>query len=107
MSHVTDDELMARALRAYWTAARKDEKETGASWPIPSQRVGGVEDIGGKRYVVLRDGASNVLAVYRLRNDAVLKRLVRWPAELAVTQGRAAKKPVGRAIGSRGEAAGD
>ena len=35
----------------------------------------------GKFYVVLRT-VDGVLAVYRVRNDGILKRLRRWPAEL-------------------------
>jgi hypothetical protein len=34
------------------------------------------------RYVVLRKGKNEVLAVYRVRNTGMLKRLRRWPAEL-------------------------
>jgi hypothetical protein len=36
---------------------------------------------GGKRYVVLRN-TKGVLAVYRVRNDGILKGLRRWPAAL-------------------------
>ena len=81
MAEITEQELMARALRAYWMAARKDEKETGTSWPIPSERLGGVEEIGGKSYATLQN-ADGILAVYRVRNDGVLKSLKRWPKEL-------------------------
>jgi len=72
---------MARALRAYWTAARKDEKKTGASWAIPSTARSHMDEINGKRYAILRTG-DEVLAVYRLRNDGVFKALKRWPREL-------------------------
>jgi hypothetical protein len=39
-----------------------------------------VEEEGGKAYVVLRASGGDVLAVYRVRIDGVLKRLRRWPA---------------------------
>ena len=78
---VSEDELMARALRAYWMAARKDKKESGASWEIPSTPLSRVEEINGKLYAVLQN-AAHVLAVYRVRNDGVLKSLKRWPQAL-------------------------
>lgn len=37
--------------------------------------------VGDKLYVVLRN-VNGILAVYRVRTDGVLKKLVRWPAEL-------------------------
>ena len=77
---VSEDELMARALRAYWIAARK----AGTDADIPSNWHSGrsrVEEVSDKRYAVLRNGGG-VLAVYRVRNDGMLKRLRRWPSEL-------------------------
>lgn len=65
------DELTKRAFAAYFRAGGDDQ---------PSNASGLVE-LGGKRYVVLRSGAS-ILAVYRVRNDGILKRMVRWPAQL-------------------------
>jgi hypothetical protein len=37
--------------------------------------------VGDKLYVVLRN-VNGILAVYRVRTDGVLKKLVRWPAQL-------------------------
>jgi hypothetical protein len=49
-----------------------------------------VEQIGGLRYVVLRNGQGGVLAVYRVRNSGLLRRMRRWPPALAlVTSGTA------------------
>ena len=54
-------------MRAYSRAATHDA-------PQPSQVSSGIEVIDGKKYVTLRYG-SGVLAIYRVRNDGVLKRL--------------------------------
>jgi hypothetical protein len=43
--------------------------------------------VAGLSYVVLRN-ARGLLAVYRVRNDGMLKGLKRWPAEID-GQGRA------------------
>jgi hypothetical protein len=93
MLDATEDELMARALRAYWMAARKANKETGEEWDIPSNRLGRVKEIDGKSYAVLQN-ANGILAVYRLRNDGVLKALKRWPEALVPVpfSGRKRKK---------------
>jgi hypothetical protein len=40
-----------------------------------------VMELGGKRYLKLT-GGPRILAVYRVRNDGMLKRLRRWPSEL-------------------------
>jgi hypothetical protein len=71
------DELLGRAYRAYiMTAARE-----GYSVDQPSELGSGQEEVGGKSYIVLRN-CNGILAVYRIRNDDMLKRLRRWPAEL-------------------------
>jgi len=75
MFEVSEDELMARALRAYWTAARK----AGEDADQPSSTRSCVEEALGRKYAFLRNG-NRVLAVYRVRNDGMLKRLRRWPA---------------------------
>jgi hypothetical protein len=71
------NELLGRAYRAYFmTAAR-----SGYDCAQPANDRSGEEEVGGKNYVVLRN-VRGVLAVYRVRNDGMLKRLRRWPAEL-------------------------
>ncbi len=65
---------MARATRAYFVATR------GQKVDPPSDRSA-VEKHGGKYYAVLRSDR-DVLAVYRVRNDGVLKKLKRWPTSM-------------------------
>lgn len=65
-----------RALAAFYRSAK---------WPEtpmePSQALSGMTTLNGLEYVVLRN-THQVLAVYRVRNDGMLKRLLRWPKEL-------------------------
>jgi hypothetical protein len=70
-----DDDLTRRAMSAYF---RTDQT---VAPPIPSSNSGVVE-LNGKHYVVLLN-VNGVLAVYRVRPQGILKRLKRWPAELA------------------------
>ena len=69
----TDDRLVKRAIAAY---VRTSE---AASPEMPSDS--GVAELDGKTYVIL-ENASRILAVYRVRNDGMLKRLRRWPIDL-------------------------
>jgi len=75
-----EQELLARALRAYFIAGRGN-----GSVDSPSLYDSEVTEYGPKSdrklYAVLRN-VKGVLAVYRVRNDGMLKRLKRWPAEL-------------------------
>lgn len=75
---MVDDET-ARAYRAYFSAAKRrgDALEPAQ----PSSRDSGVQEVRGKRYVVLRN-VNGILAVYRVRTDGMLKGLRRWPKEL-------------------------
>ena len=70
---MTEDEpkLLSRAMAAYFRAGNTTQ-------PANNSDVTGV---GGKTYVVLRN-ISGVLAVYRVRNDGVLKGLKRWPSAI-------------------------
>jgi hypothetical protein len=70
------DELTTRAMTAWFRACRAE----GAIADQPANDSGPVVH-EGKQYVVLRN-VRGVLAVYRVRNDGVLKRLKRWPSEL-------------------------
>jgi hypothetical protein len=74
---VNEGEIVTRALHAYFTVANR----AGLNADQPSLKLCGMEDIGDKTYIVLRN-SYRTLAVYRLRNDNMLKRLKRWPAEL-------------------------
>jgi hypothetical protein len=57
-----------------------------AGWEGPAL-IGREASAGGKRYVALwsqsaATGIPVVVAVYRIRNDGILKGLKRWPREL-------------------------
>lgn len=67
----TDDDLTRRAFAAWFRAGGTDQPGKDSD----------VEYDGDHQYVVLRN-ARGVLAVYRVRNDGMLKRLRRWPASL-------------------------
>jgi hypothetical protein len=54
----------------------------GYKGQIPSENMSYAGRLYGKHYVVLKDVAGNVLAVYRVRRKTALKRLKRWPEEL-------------------------
>lgn len=65
----------SRALSAYWKSAKE-----GESLSIPK----GEPDLyllDGKHYVILRSN-SELLAVYRIQNTGILKRLKRIPKEI-------------------------
>jgi hypothetical protein len=74
------DEMLGRAFRAYFMAASRAQYVADA----PSESKSGQEEVGGKQYIVLRNGGG-ILATYRVRNNGVLKRLVRWPSDLGTT----------------------
>jgi hypothetical protein len=67
----SDSELERRAKAAWFRSG--GEAEPGAE--------SGVVAHGGLTYVVLRN-VSGILAVYRVKNDGLLRRLRRWPASL-------------------------
>jgi len=66
------DEMKRRATAAWFRGGNQDQ---------PSWDDSGVETNNGMHYVVLRN-VKGVLAVYRIRNDEILKRLKRWPEEV-------------------------
>lgn len=72
---VADDaDLIRRALAAYYRSA---DHSGVAALQAPGQDSR-VTECEGRRYVVLTN-TSGVLAVYRVRNDGMLKGLRRWP----------------------------
>ena len=72
---MSDADLERRALAAYFRSA-----PPGAT---PDQPGGaGVVERDGRLYVVLSN-ARGTLAVYRVRGSGVLRRMRRWPAEVA------------------------
>lgn len=65
-------------MQSYFAAARK----AGDAGPdFPSRYDSGVEEVEKLSYVVLRN-SNRTLAVFRVRNDGMLKRLKRYPAAL-------------------------
>ncbi len=64
--------LTRRAFAAYFRSGHSDQPAN----------TSGVQTVDGRRYVVLRN-VNGVLAVYRVRNDGMLKGLRRWPSELS------------------------
>jgi len=73
----TAEELIARAERAYFVAARKLDQRSDQ----PSRTDSSLQKYKGKQYIVLRN-VRGVVAVYRVRTDGILKRLVRWPEQI-------------------------
>jgi hypothetical protein len=67
------DDLTRRAFAAYF--------RTGGS--EPPARDSGVVEYNDKLYVVLRHAGDGVLAVYRVRNNEILRRMRRWPPVVA------------------------
>lgn len=72
------DSLVDRAYRAFLKS-----NAAGSSFPAaePVERLSDVRTLDGLTYVVFRD-ERRTLAVYRLRNDGVLRRLSVWPLQL-------------------------
>jgi hypothetical protein len=66
------DDLTRRAFAAWFRAGAIDQPANSS----------GVRMHDGKQYVVL-ENARGTMAVYRVRNDGKLKRLRRWPTEVA------------------------
>ena len=69
---VDKDDIFRRAMAAHFRSGGTEQ---------PSGSSSGVEKIGGKWYAVLRN-VRGIMAVYRVRNDGKLKKLIRFPAGL-------------------------
>jgi hypothetical protein len=70
--------LTSRAIAAFY---RKARKLAGDYQPMQPRNENGERIIDGRRYVVLRNVCS-ILAVYRVRNNGMLRAMKRWPAEI-------------------------
>ncbi len=70
-SGMAESPIVRRAFAAYFRAGGVDQ---------PANDSREVEH-GAHRYVVLRN-VSGTLAVYRVRNDGMLRRMRRWPKEV-------------------------
>jgi hypothetical protein len=90
---IKNEELVRRAYRA-WFSGKIDWFDLD-HLPKPGERTryrpntpttAVVEQYDGHRYVVLQNEQATVpefrLAVYRVKNDGMLKRLRRWPAAI-------------------------
>ena len=75
-----DENYMERAFSAYYRYGKKMGYVEG-QLNIPSMMSHVQQDNKGLYYAVLRN-SNNVLAVYRIKNDGYLKRLIRYPKEL-------------------------
>ena len=71
-----NEPLINRAFAAYFREAAREGYA-----PDQPASTSHLCELDGKQYVVLHN-VKGVLAVYRVRNDGVLKGLRRWPAEL-------------------------
>lgn len=74
-----DDTLVRRAFAAYYRAGTREGYEP-QQLDIPAH-TSHVAEHNGKHYVIL-ENINGVLAVYRVRNDGILKQLRRWPAAI-------------------------
>jgi hypothetical protein len=72
-----ESDLLRRAYAAWFRGADR----MGLMPERPNSGLSGVEEHGGKTYVVLRN-SDGLMVVYRVRNDGKLKALRRVPAEL-------------------------
>lgn len=71
-TNVADEsDLLRRGFAAYFRSGANIQPSNGS----------GVAELNGKTYVVLLN-TNGYLAVYRVRNDGMLKRLKRWPSAL-------------------------
>jgi hypothetical protein len=63
------DEMVKRATAAWFRSGGDDQPGSGPS---------GIREHEGKKYVVL-ENVNGILAVYRIKNDGLLRRMKRWP----------------------------
>jgi len=68
----TDDEdYVRRAFAAWFRTGGMDQPGNNSA----------VKEYNGKDYVMLKN-VNGIMAVYRIRNDGILRRLKRWPQAL-------------------------
>ncbi len=70
---IDEQDVTRRAFAAYFQSGGIDKPANSS----------GVVEYNGKAYVVL-ENVNGILAVYRIRNDGMLKRLRRWPTDLII-----------------------
>jgi hypothetical protein len=76
------NDLVRRAYAAYFRAPGKTRLGDSESVRLGDSESVLCESEDGKQYVVIGSG-DGVLAVYRVRNDGMLKSLKRWPRQIA------------------------
>jgi hypothetical protein len=86
-----NDDLFARAAAAYYRAPRADADGQ------PAARHSYLAEHEGRQYVVLAS-TDAFLAVYRIRQSGMLKRMRRWPKDI---EARSAPSP-GASLGLTG-----
>jgi len=72
-----EDEYVRRAIAAFFRSGGPS-----VNMPMPAN-TSSVQEHGGKFYVELHN-VNGTLAVYRIRNDGMLKRMKRWPKEVGI-----------------------
>ena len=70
------DDLLKRAYSAYFRFADGQPDQ-------PAQSLSDVRSHQKRKYVVLAN-SRRTLAVYRVRNDGMLRRMKRWPKQLDI-----------------------
>lgn len=74
------DRLVPRALAAYFNSIAPGD-------PLPAIERTSIVEHHGLRYVLLVDRNGTEVAVYRVHNSGVLRRMVRPPREVALLAG--------------------
>lgn len=64
-------DYLTRAFAAYFRSGEREQPTNSSS----------LAEYMGRKYVVL-ENVNGVLAVYRIRNDGILRRMKRWPKEI-------------------------
>lgn len=84
MNETEQADLLRRAMAAWF--------KVGKGYPLgeqPSMALSTVETADGHNYIILRNANRDIAAVYRARNNGVLKRLVRIPKPFRSVLGEA------------------
>jgi hypothetical protein len=68
---IDEEALTRRAFAAWYRTGGRDIPASGS----------GVRTVKRKHYVVL-ENVRGILAVYRVKNDGMLRRMRRWPSQL-------------------------
>lgn len=75
-----DADLLRRAIAGFYRSLDVTPDLSGANLDANASDV--VRSEAGHQYVVLKNGDHDTLAVYRVKNDGILRRLRRWPKEI-------------------------